>query len=209
MRNLTKYSLILIVLSWPGCKDNSLVDPAPNGLLPLSVNTYWTYYLEDLDSKGDSLRSWTISEAIPFDSLIDGKKRYRYILGTDFALYGTSFFLTNEDDGVHEYVRPMDTSYLFYKYPGTVNEEFASFRDTIKIIAINERVSTPAGTFNCIVYQQWTNYFNGNNPKNILLTTYVAPGIGKVKYEYTFIDPFHSDDPSPIRRGILVEYRIF
>ncbi|HPO63214.1 MAG TPA: hypothetical protein PK762_09040 [Candidatus Kapabacteria bacterium] len=63
---------------------------------------------------------------------------------------------------------------LRYKYPAVVGEQYSDSLDLVKVIAINEKVTVPAGTFNCYVYRM--PLFEDN-----YMDFYLCPGVGHIK----------------------------
>lgn len=113
-------------------------------------------------------------------------------------LNNDTMFLTNVNN---QYVINRPDGYwseggevLEAKYPGNVGDTFPSYTkitnekppDTVtgywKIVAINEPVTVPAGTFNCIKYDSYhKSIINGKIHNRII--TWWSPGFGLIKKE--------------------------
>ena len=72
----------------------------------------------------------------------------------------------------------------YYRYPATLGETYKPNADdptlVINITALNEKVKTKAGEFECVVYKET----NTEEP-GFTFTSWVAPGVGVVKYAFT------------------------
>jgi hypothetical protein len=102
--------------------------------------------------------------------------------------------LENKIDGIHYLISSDSLGYwvtdnLLYKYPCSQNEFFTYGRndhDTTFVISIDDTIMCKAGTYSCIVYENKIKGLDGNTTGYI--NTYVAYGIGKVKYEVYLYD---------------------
>jgi len=182
--------LLLLTFGCIGCNDNSVGVIAPTELFPLKHGfAIFNYKVQNFDSLGQTYDTSSTIESVGPDTLLNGRRLYQYFGLVSLNLIDSQFFLLTGSDGIYQYVTPQDTAYLLYKFPAQVNDVYTSFRDTITVEALNQSITTDAGSFNCIVYKQRTNLYYGSSPKYWWLTTYVAYGIGKVRYELTIADP--------------------
>ena len=82
----------------------------------------------------------------------------------------------DEDFGVMK----LDTVSKYYRYPATLGETYKPNPDdqsiAMTVIALNEKVKTKAGAFDCIVYKE-----TSTEDPDYIFTSYVAPGMGIVK----------------------------
>jgi hypothetical protein len=199
-------TLIALTLTSCGCKDNSVGINGGTQLFPLRVGSYWKYKMQNIDSSGTISDTTTFIEAIISDTIVNSQTLYQYIPVGDFFSQDTKIYLANENDGVHEYSLSPITSYLLYKYPANINDQFVRPGDSIKVINLHQVIVTGAGAFDCIVYQQLYDMYVGPSGKLFYLNTYVAYGIGKVRYEEINYD--QQMKPIFIGRLDLIEYKI-
>jgi hypothetical protein len=195
-------TIALVILCCAGCTDNSTNIVNEGQFYPLTVGNYWKYKTISYDSAGGNpvTGSSIWLEKVISDTLMNGE-RWSYVMSEqDSFAYAVPFCNTNE--GVK--TGWGDTPLLRYKYPAKKNDAFKYGRDTVRVIAVDEPVSTLLATFNCIVYRQLLD----PHPQGwIYLTTYISPGIGKVKMEVSVT----TDSATYIKRLelSLFEYYVF
>ncbi len=72
-----------------------------------------------------------------------------------------------------------------HRYPAKLGDQYHPYADdqdaTVTVLALNEKVTTKAGVFDCIVYKE-----TSTQDESFNFTTYIAPGVGVVKS--TFIE---------------------
>lgn len=159
-------------------------------LTPLAIGNTWIYK----EIEEDLLVTDRIEGMVLFDA------RRWYLLRTSSKLVGQpnaepepiyEYWLTHLDgveaDGsveVDEETEELKISYInrYFRYPAKLGEVYQPNDEddtwSIKITALNEVVKTPAGEFKCIVYRE---LFTDDEVYSH--TSYVAPGIGVVRYE--------------------------
>jgi len=162
--------------------------------------------MQTTDSSGTISDTATLTETIIADTVINGQMLYQYIPAGAVFSQDIKFYLANEIDGIHEYSLPPLSSYLMYKYPANINDEFLRSGDSIKVINLHRAIVTGAGAFDCIVYQQSFNVYVGPSEQLVYLNTYVAYGVGRVRYEQIKCDK--QMNPIFIGRIDLIEYKI-
>jgi hypothetical protein len=134
-----------------------------------------------------------------------------------------TMFLTNNNN---QYVINRPDGYwsengkvLEAKYPGNVGDTFPSYTkitndkppDTVtgywKIVAVNEQVTVPAGTFNCIKYDSYhKSIINGKIHNRII--TWWSPGFGLIKKElYHFRENFKEPQIKDTSNELILVYR--
>lgn len=68
----------------------------------------------------------------------------------------------------------------YYRYPATLGESYKPNADdpsiVVTITALNEKVKTKAGEFECVVYKE-----TSTDDEDYTFTSYIAPGVGIVK----------------------------
>lgn len=71
-----------------------------------------------------------------------------------------------------------------HRLPATLGDTYHPYADnkdaTVTILALNEKITTKAGDFDCIVYKE-----TSAQDETISFTSYVAPGVGVIKSIYT------------------------
>ena len=150
---------------------------------PLAVGYEWQYEAEINSS------TWTIDLEIFASTYItlnsDSLKTYA------MSSYYTSDLIVSEEpelvglwynspNGVHSWGDQIEEEYLgvVFKYPVTAGEEYTGNEHQIKCLSTNYLLNTPAGNFECYVYE-WTS-LSGSTEANG--TYYIAPGIGMVGF---------------------------
>lgn len=218
--------LVTAALSFSAC-DLVGDDPATMQLVPLEVGNRWSYSLSN--RTGSRTDSFTMHIEKAFDVQIGGRRIKAFARATqpkNQEIRPGRTLLANESDGLHllggfvgsDTVLLND---LFRKYPAdqgetwpaprlgflTSPEDHAFIRDTLeqKLIAVDEILETPAGTFECHVYR----YSFQPAPDCACIWVvydYYVPGIGRVAEIVTSEDP--EREPLLIQRALLYEYSI-
>jgi hypothetical protein len=117
-------------------------------------------------------------ESVDNEMMVNNQQWYTIYKKIDSIITLRSQYI-NKSDGVYYSQDSGKTTQLLYKYPVAVNEIIIVNGDTTKIIATQQEVVVPSGTFKCIVYQK--RYY-----KTLIWqyeNTYVAPNYGKIKEE--------------------------
>ena len=200
MKTFNLITTTIILICFNSCKENSIGNSGTKEFYPLSVGNYWNYQTVTFDSVGNvkSDSSFWVEKVIG-DTTLNGEKCY-FMKQSNSP---DSWFIApyrNSPNGLIMQVDSSITKYLLvYKYPATVNEMFS---DSIKVIAVDETISTVAGNLKCMVYQRFYSTLHTDLPPGWLCTnTYVVPGFGKVR-----IDGFYSSDKTHLIKR--VEYRL-
>ena len=192
--------IVSFLFCFNSCKDNSISESDKKEFYPLSVGNYWRYQGISFDSVGTVLSDSTYwLEQVIGDTTLKGERCYFLKQSGSPDSWFTAPY-RNSSEGL---IMQMDTTFtkfpLIYKYPVIINEMFS---DSVKVIAVDEIISTIVGNMKCIVYQ---NYYSAHvtslPPGWICMKTYVVPGFGKIG-----MDGFYTSDKIKLRK--VAEYRI-
>ena len=181
---MNQYPLIIIaisVLCFAGCQDNSVFTGSTNGdgqLYPLKVGNYWNYTYQRYDSSGVAIDTTKWAEVVDGDTSIGGQKYYS-IADAFTRFIGFKMYYTNKVDGVYLFLFDTNSFSMVYKYPAKVNDLVIRYSDTLQVVSMRQTVKTPAGEFDCVVYQKVTRI----NAIWSYERTYISPGIGKIEVE--------------------------
>ncbi len=170
---------VLIFLLLSGCKENSVSEKAKTEFYPLAVGNFWQY------AAVPPIRDTTFVESVLSDTAVDNEKWYFIAYTNGQRVMGA--YYRNRNDGVWKgnFSSSAGTS-LIYKYPCSVNESYVvGSIDTVRVVATNEQVAVPAGTFSCNVYQRTVQV---GSETTYYENTYITFGIGKVKQELIYYD---------------------
>lgn len=178
------------------CKDNTVNPTIESSFYPISVGNSWEYNFKDYDSTGALVYEGPFDETFIYTRMKDGQPVYQFnswLNPPSPACCDYRYYFQNKTDGVHRLVSSDSTGYwvydyLLYKYPCSKNDYFTNGRndyDTTFVISLNDTVVCAAGRFECIVYKNITRDFEDTTLTKILgfAYTYVAKGVGKVKFE--------------------------
>lgn len=174
----------LIILFFNSCKDNIVSNGSPVIFYPIAHNNYWKYTSPIISNKSDTLIEHIGDENSDLGGMYYYSWRVNNGIGINYCLLSDSGLLMKYQNSEHVF--------LLYKYPGKKDEIYLSGennQDTIKIVAIDEQVSTYLGKYYCVVYQiiYWQDDpLVGKKP--LYFNRYIAPGIGKVKQESYYLD---------------------
>lgn len=164
-----------LLLFYSGCKDTATEPTTNEQFYPLQIGNYWNYRLLKYDSLGNLTdNSIVLPERILRDTVINGEKWF--LLNVMGYLSMVDIPYINKSNGLHTWSGR--NAEIVYKYPANIGDVCG---DSLKIVGINQRTTTIAGDFTCVVYKKekydptlfWI-YYN----------TFIAPGYGKVKVEY-------------------------
>jgi hypothetical protein len=150
----------------------------------MSVGNSWTY-LQEINNN-----SIQLTHGVEGDTIIDGHRWYKYYCQSNIER--TRLLYSNSEQGVLNFLSLYHIPILRYKYPANQGDFFLfNYEgDTLFVIGINEKISTPIGVFSCVSYQQviYSVGYGSVKPSINFITEYVSPGIGLVKSETSFID---------------------
>lgn len=165
---------------------------AGDALTPLAMGNTWVYEGEgDTHITTDRVEGVVLFNGKPWHLLRsyerekDEPAEKNVDLGTDLWL---AMIDGHECDAFVEPPQPDDESTglklgavsQYFRYPATLGETYRPNKDdptiVMTITALNEKVTTKAGEFDCVVYKET----NAEDP-TYTLTHYVAPGVGIVK----------------------------
>ena len=182
---LISFSIILLIIS---CDDNNSNDqPATESLFPIAVGNKWIYTTYSHDSNGDVITdpgyTQTDSNYISIKNIIDDVSYY--LFDESRIAYPLSFVINNNIISIVEYdVRfgPISndpfTELVTFKYPVKAGDEWTNSDSFAhKVIAVDSSITTPAGIFECILYEV------DREETNTLFYYFVAPSIGIIRTE--------------------------
>lgn len=173
-------------------------DPETRGeqgdtLTPLAMGNTWVYSSEE----GDTVTTDRVEGVVMFDGrpwhLLRSYEHAEGQPADKGELVSDNFWLTFKDG--HEWdawaelsvedeleTFKLTTLSKYYKYPVALGEIYKPQADDpalkITVSALNAKLKTPAGEFECVVYTQT----NADEP-GYRFTSWVAPGVGIVKNE--------------------------
>lgn len=159
-------------------------------LTPLAMGNTWVYEGADDDKLQtiDSIEGVVLFDGQPWHMLRSYERTRDEPAGKKIPL-GSELWLAMIDG--HEcdaFVEADDeTSVLkltgistYFRYPATLGDTYRPNADdqtiVVTVLALNEKVTTKAGQFHCIVYKE-----TSTEDADYSLTTYIAPGVGIIK----------------------------
>jgi len=161
MKHLS-FILLAVIIFASACSESSSPSNKKIEILPLEIGNKWEY---KISSEGEIKDMTTM---VFKDTIINNERWF------DFGC----LLMINREDGL--WLRYYDDKTnkweeeLRYKYPAVAGEQYSDSLDLVKVIAINEKVTVPAGTFNCYVYR--IPLFEDN-----YMDYYLCPGVGNIK----------------------------
>ena len=150
-----------------------------NGLIPLKIGNSWNYEFTDYDSSGTIVQTENQINTIVKDTTIMNAIWY------SFNYLPNGLWFTNKTDGYWSFVKKgtgnitEDNSLIVFKYPTVAGDIYGNFDTPTEVIATDEEITVPAGTFKLIHVK--TNYQSSNNYLLNSFETYIAPKIGVIK----------------------------
>ncbi len=157
-------------------------------LFPLALGTEWTYDYVSRDADGKIVEKRVESSKVIGIHMFGSEKWYHV------QEFGDAVWCRNTSAGEQEAnvsideessLLKMDSSYLFFKYPAKKGDTWRAhavddddFVQTMKLKDVGTKLKTPAGTFDCHVYEL-------TEEDEVSITFHVAPGVGIVQFEYT------------------------
>jgi hypothetical protein len=163
-------------LSGLGCSTSTEPSSLPP-LMPLAVGNKWIHTLFSYDTSGVLQHEWQDSIYISRDTLIDGERWYIRPVNRDLGAY------TNRETGLwYRLLGPTITMepQLVHKYPARIGDSYPFAGSDVQetVISLSQTVTTPAGSFSCLVYQVLDSTWMAS--KRLY---FMAPGVGPVRYE--------------------------
>lgn len=180
---------IFFTLSLAHAEDPKARGEAGDVLTPLAIGNTWVYVGED----DEIITTDRIEGVVLFDNqpwhLLRTYERETGKPVTDNVSIGADLWLAmidgSECDGFTQINEETDELELtmsskYYRYPATLGDSYKPNVDdpttTVTVIALNKKVTTKAGEFDCVVYKE-----TSSEDENYSYTCYVAPGVGIVK----------------------------
>lgn len=214
MKYQTLAALSLLLVLTLGLSVAHADDPATRGkegdvLTPMAMGNTWVYEGEEGDDymtidriegkvlfEGHAwylLRSYDLEKGQPENTAELVSDNFWITLKDGhewdaWAQYG-------EEDGEAEFaVKQLELTARskYYRYPATLGETYRPSADDPTIVmtvtALNEKVTTKAGEFECVVYKE-----TNTEDEDFSYTSWVAPGVGIIKNTTTDADgTYHS-----------------
>lgn len=179
-------------LSLAHAKDPKTRGQAGDALTPLAMGNTWVYESDDDDIlTTDRIEGHVLFDGRPWYVLRSYEREAGEPVGKDEDLNSDlwlamidghecdAFTLTSEEDEDFGVLK-LDTVSQYYRYPATLGETYKPNADdptmVMTVTALNEKVKTKAGEFECVVYKETSTEDAGYS-----FTSYVAPGVGIVK----------------------------
>ncbi len=186
-----------LCLSIARAQENTEPDAAPaqpeekqaTPFTPLAIGNTWVY-----ENKDDGIRS---TDRVAGMVLFDGQPWY-LVRTTETPLdpegdtepVVTELWLTHRE-GVEadalvdidedSFTLRLSSENHFLRHPVKVGDTYASSKDDpsvrVEVLAVDQEVKTPAGTFVCTVYRETI-----DDIEDYSFTAYLAPGVGIVRY---------------------------
>jgi len=164
-------------------------------LTPLAIGNAWVYENDDDDLIAtDRIEGLVLFDGHPWYLL----RTYEHEAGqpaNTAELIANDFWLTHkdgyecdafaeqsdfEDEDAELFGLRLSPPAQYYRYPAALGDKYKPSEETpsmrMEVIAINEKVKTKAGEFNCIVYRETDTDVPGYS-----FTSWVCPGVGIVK----------------------------
>ncbi|MGE5479122.1 MAG: hypothetical protein ACM3U1_01690 [Chloroflexota bacterium] len=123
-----------------------------NGLWNMKVGNSWTYEVVKYNGSGMNNLSVvdTINISVTAKVIINGEEWYRFVNSNN-----ESFLYANRDQSLWQYMEAEQKPILVRKYPTYVGELCRNASSIYKTEGVREKMTTPAGTFECVVYSRW------------------------------------------------------
>jgi hypothetical protein len=176
---------LILLVAVGSCQDGATSVEDVQDFYPLAIGNTWKYVMSPWLFRGQTDSSFT--EYIANDTVIEKRKW--------FCVYSTLYpgpvrLLANSPDGLllPVWQEGHARAVLYYKYPGYMNDSYpisvGADTLTMTIVGTTDTVETPAGIFNCMVYQQRSRDLKG---QYLYINTYIQPGVGMILSEsYSF-----------------------
>lgn len=185
-------SIMLIILI--GCKDNATNSTSDDSFYPMKIGNTWNYDYKSYDSLGKVEYEKVITETFNNTRTKNGSTLYEFdspLNPAGPAAFNYTYYYQKGNDGIHwlistDRVGYWVADYLLYKYPCVERDYYPTENyawDTTFVTSLHDTVICAAGTFSCIVYKYVIREDSISRKILAYTNTYVAKGIGKVKYE--------------------------
>ena len=173
-------SFSVIITAIPSCdKSNPVSYDSSIGIIPLTVGNTWVMTFSYCDSNGVVTETGIDSAWVSEDTVISGQ---RYFLVSDQQKNSVgipvtqivSYLARNSSSGYS--LRFGSNEQILYDYPSHIGDT--------SIVASNEVVTVPTGTYHCIVYQIRAGTYEINGVNHYIIGKhYICPNIGMIKAE--------------------------
>jgi hypothetical protein len=145
--------LILLLFSLISCDESAVNEPPKksnnNEIVPLSIGNNWVYLNYDYEIKPTPTIVYS-DEKITKDTIINNVKYFvlekLFSPGKSFCYSDSSGYFQSSKDYNVKIKYPVQVGEVFYMSP---------YHDTVKVISVNQKITVPAGTFECIHYQSF------------------------------------------------------
>ncbi len=187
-------TLLVLTVGLPFTQANEAKTRGKQGdlLTPLAIGNSWVYEGDEDDLvTTDRIEGVVLFDGQPWHLLrsyereVDQPEEMNTSLQTDLLLsmidgHECDAFIEMGQDDENFGVMQLSGVSRYYRYPATLGESYKPSADdpgmSVTVIALNEKVKTEAGEFECVVYQE-----TSTDDEDYSFTSYVCPGIGIVK----------------------------
>ncbi|MBX2851099.1 MAG: hypothetical protein KTR15_05065 [Phycisphaeraceae bacterium] len=197
MKNRALAALSLLVILTLGLSIAHAEDPKTRGkagdtLTPLAMGNTWVYASdgEDLVTT-DRIEGVVLFDGQPWHLLRSYEREKGQPVEANESLEMDLWLAHIDGHECDAFIEPADSEEestglklgavsTYYRYPATAGETYKPSKDdavtVMTVVALNEKVKTKAGEFDCVVYKE-----TSTEEPDFSFTSYVAPGIGIVK----------------------------
>ncbi len=175
MRTLL-FVLILSILTFSACKDNSTNPSSSKDVFPLKLGNQWTYRVSSYDSNDSLLTQYNDVWTIIADTLVLNERAF-ILESSNNKKYGfplAALFIRS--DGIYRLAQDNWNIELWYKYPVQQGNIYLLKSDTMKIGKTEMNLYLGGINYKCIEYLLNMNVDSAQT-QNI---TYISLGIGRV-----------------------------
>lgn len=186
------------LLFFSGSKAQSV--PGRNALIPLAVGNSWSYVDTVFgNTTGEVLETSSLTIRIPNSQIITykGQQHVVYCVVSPMTSSDSRYFW-NDVEGLFAVelkkecqTKDINSNQLLCRYPCAINDTWTLGEclcddkpksnqekgEKIECIATNELITTPAGSFHCIVTR------SSEDNQNSHLLTYYCPGVGIIAFK--------------------------
>jgi hypothetical protein len=178
-------SPLLFIIFISSCeKSNPVSNGSTNEIIPLKVGNAWTSTFSDYDSNGVITTAYIDSVWVAKDTIVDDQNYFLMFRQSENAVgppypQTSSYLARNTPSGYNEREVRFNLEGMAYNYPYHINDS--------TIVATNEAITVPAGTYNCIVYKFPAAEVLVDTVYQVAYgKSYICPNIGIVKQEFWY-----------------------